>query len=68
MFGVGIAIVLQVLVIHTPVGPAVFQTVPLTPAEWARILALSSTVLIADEIRKLYGWWRRRRAQDRAIG
>ncbi|MFO7638065.1 MAG: HAD-IC family P-type ATPase [bacterium] len=60
LLGVGIAVVLQVLVIHTPVGPMVFGTVPLSAGDWLRVLALSSSVLVVDEIRKLYGWLRRR--------
>jgi Ca2+-transporting ATPase len=60
LLGIAIAVVLQVLVIHTPVGPLVFGTVPLSLVDWLRIVALASSILLADEARKLIGRLRRR--------
>ncbi len=53
LVGILTAVALQVLVIHTPVGPTVFGTVPLSLADWARILTLSGSILAVDEMRKL---------------
>ncbi len=55
LLGVLVAIVLQLLVIYTPVGPLVFGTVPLGPADWLRIVALAGSILVIDELRKLIG-------------
>ncbi len=55
LLGVLVAIALQVLVIYTPVGPLVFGTVRLGPWDWLRIVALASSILVADELRKLIG-------------
>ncbi|MFO7676496.1 MAG: HAD-IC family P-type ATPase [bacterium] len=60
LLGIAVAVVLQVLVIHTPVGPLVFGTVPLSLGDWLRIVALASSILLADEARKLIGRLRRR--------
>ncbi len=66
LFGVLAAIALQLLVLYTPVGPAVFGTVPLGPGDWLRIVALASSILLADELRKLIG--RRRRPRSKVAG
>jgi len=59
LLGILAAVALQLLVIYTPLGPAVFQTVPLSVVDWLRVLALASSILIADEVRKLIGRLRR---------
>jgi magnesium-transporting ATPase (P-type) len=43
---------LQVLVVHLPVLNAAFGTEPLGIAEWAAAVAIASSVLWADELRK----------------
>jgi P-type Ca2+ transporter type 2C len=53
--GVGIAIVLQVAVIHTPIGHLLFDTVPLSLFDWALIVLVSSSIWIADEVFKRLG-------------
>lgn len=58
--GIIVAVSLQLLVMYTPVGPAVFGTVPLGLADWLRIVALAGSILLVDELRKLFS--RRRRA------
>ncbi|NND73715.1 MAG: cation-translocating P-type ATPase [Ilumatobacter sp.] len=57
---VAVTVVLQVAVVH--VGPLnrAFDTVPLDGRRWAICLALASSVLVADEIRKLVVRMRRR--------
>ena len=49
---VGGSVLGQLGVIYFPPLQAVFQTVPLSLGDWARVLAVASTVLIADELRK----------------
>ncbi|MFN0184305.1 MAG: cation-translocating P-type ATPase [Aquabacterium sp.] len=55
---VGLAVALQVAVVHLPVLNLAFATVPLTPGQWALCAGMASTVLWASELRK---WLRRRR-------
>jgi P-type Ca2+ transporter type 2C len=54
-FGIGLAAVLQVLAVHTVFGQSVFKTVPLSLADWAAVLAVSSSILLVDEILKALG-------------
>ncbi len=54
-FGICLAAVLQVLAVHTGFGQSVFKTVPLTLSDWGAILAVSSSILIVDEILKALG-------------
>lgn len=49
---VGGSVLGQLAVVYFPPLQAVFQTVPLSLADWSRILAVASTVLLADEARK----------------
>jgi Ca2+-transporting ATPase len=51
--GVGAAVLLQIGAIHTPIGHWMFGTVHLTGFDWLLILAVGSTIWIADEIFKL---------------
>ncbi|MDJ0767336.1 MAG: cation-translocating P-type ATPase [Ilumatobacter sp.] len=48
-----VTILLQVAVVHLPFMQTAFDTAPLGFGEWAIVIALASTVLWADEIRKL---------------
>jgi Ca2+-transporting ATPase len=52
LMGVGAAAALQVMVVHAPFMQKLFHTVPLS--DWALIVAVSSSVLWADELRKLF--------------
>ncbi len=52
--GLTVAVGLQVLVVHLPGLNTLFHTVPLTLAEWGLIIVVASTVLWADELRKLW--------------
>ncbi len=47
-----ISVLLQFIVIYTPLNKA-FGTVPLTPADWLLIVAVSSTLYFILEIRKM---------------
>ena len=54
LFGaIGLSLVLQVLVVHVPFLNQAFGTVPLSPIDWALCLAIASSVLWAEELRKL---------------
>jgi Ca2+-transporting ATPase len=46
-------VLLQVAVVHVPFLQRAFDTAPLDAVEWTLCLALASSVLIVDEIRKL---------------
>jgi P-type Ca2+ transporter type 2C len=50
--GIGVAIVLQLLVVYMPMGHLLFGTEPLTALDWLLILVVSSSILIVDEILK----------------
>ncbi len=52
VYAIGITLILQLLVIYTPIMQTAFQTVPLSLAEWGVILPLASTTLIAMELLK----------------
>lgn len=48
-------VTLQVAVVHIGLLNRAFETTPLTPAQWATCWGLASSVLLADELRKLIG-------------
>jgi Ca2+-transporting ATPase len=50
---VGLSLALQVLVVHLPPLNAAFGTVPLNLGDWAVCAVMASSVLWADELRKL---------------
>jgi Ca2+-transporting ATPase len=49
----------QLAFLYVPPLQWIFRTVPLTAAEWVRILAVAATVIVVVEIDK---WMRRRKA------
>lgn len=51
--GMAISIVFQVIVVQTPLGNTIFQTVPLSLTHRGVIVIVSSSVLWLDELRKL---------------
>jgi Ca2+-transporting ATPase len=53
-----LTVLLQVAVVHLPPLNRAFDTDPLDAQQWLICVVLSSTVLIADEIRKLFVRWR----------
>ena len=58
---IALSLLLQVLVVYVPVLNAAFGTAPLAAADWVLCIALASTVLWADELRKLVSRARRGR-------
>ncbi|MGB0126343.1 MAG: calcium-translocating P-type ATPase, PMCA-type [Rhodocyclaceae bacterium] len=53
---VGAVVALQVLVVHWPPAQEVFNTTALAPTDWVVALAVASSVLVLDELRKLALW------------
>ena len=49
----GVVIILQVGALYTAVGQKFLHTVPLTILEWGMILAVASSIVVVEEIRKL---------------
>jgi magnesium-transporting ATPase (P-type) len=50
---IGVSLALQVLVVQAPFLNRAFSTTPLSGAEWAACTAIASSVLWADELKKL---------------
>lgn len=53
--GVGLAILLQVLVVHTSVGQTLFGVTALSAMDWFWIVLTSSSIWVADELLKRLG-------------
>lgn len=53
--GVGAAVLLQVAVVHTPIGQALFGTTALSAMDWLWIVLASGSIWVVDEILKLLG-------------
>jgi P-type Ca2+ transporter type 2C len=47
------SVTLQILAVHTPFIQTVLGTAPITLGDWGRIVLLTSSILVVDEIRKL---------------
>ena len=60
-FAIVTSILAQLAVIYAPGLSWIFQTEPLTVAEWAKIIVMSLSVILVVEIDK---WFRRRRGRD----
>jgi len=59
--GLALSIVLQAAVLYWPPLNLLFRTVPIAPVDLLPIVAVASTVLWAEELRKSLVRWRRRR-------
>jgi Ca2+-transporting ATPase len=53
LVAVGSSVACQVAAVYLPLLQSVFHTVPLSFADWTRVLTVSSSVLLVDELRKL---------------
>ncbi len=53
LIGLGAAVGLHLIVIYTGFGQAIFQTTSLRLLDWGIILAVSGSVLLVDELRKI---------------
>ena len=56
----GIVIALQVGALYTAIGQKLLHTVPLSLSEWGMILAIASSIIVVEEIRKLVYRFHRR--------
>ena len=59
LFGVGAAVLLQVLAVQTGPGNLVFGTVPLGAFDWLLIVLVTSSIWVVDELLKLTGLYDR---------
>lgn len=59
LIGVGGAVVLQMIVIYWTPAEIIFNTAPLSATDWVLILAVSSSIMVVDEILKAFGVHRR---------
>jgi Ca2+-transporting ATPase len=55
LLGVGVAILLQIGAVQSPIGQLLFGSVDLTAADWLLIVLVSSSIWVADELHKLTG-------------
>jgi Ca2+-transporting ATPase len=51
--GIGLAILLQAMVIYAPPFQKVFYTVPLDLGDWGVVILMAGAILVAEELRKL---------------
>ncbi|MBI2906089.1 MAG: HAD-IC family P-type ATPase [Chloroflexi bacterium] len=54
VLGIGVAVVLQLIVIYIPPVGEVFHTVPLALEDWGAVVLVAGSVFIAEEIRKRF--------------
>lgn len=50
----GIVVILQLLAIYTPIMNTFLKTVPLNYSDWILAISVSSSILLVEEIRKLF--------------
>ncbi len=55
LMGVGMAVLLQLVAVHTPVGQMLLGTTGLLWTDWLLIILVSSSIWLSDEILKLLG-------------
>ena len=49
-----LVITLQILAVYTPFLQTVLRTVPLSPGEWLLIIAVASSIIVVEEVRKFF--------------
>jgi len=59
LLGIGLAIILQISVVHFPLGQMLFKTTGLGFSDWMLIVLVSSSIWVADELYKLIGIYRK---------
>jgi Ca2+-transporting ATPase len=55
LLGVGVAILLQIGAVHSPIGQMLFGTTGLVLGDWLLIVLVSSSIWVADELLKRLG-------------
>ena len=63
LYAVGGSLIMQMLVIYFPPFQAIFQTESISFLDILTLLAIASTVLLQDEIRKTIRRYRKQRKQ-----
>jgi Ca2+-transporting ATPase len=59
LVGVGVAVLLQIGAVHSPIGQLLFGTTGLAFGDWAVIVSVSSSIWVADELFKMVGFYGR---------
>jgi magnesium-transporting ATPase (P-type) len=62
LLGVGLAILLQILAVHSSIGQMLLGTTGLSAMDWLRIVLVSGSIWVADEFLKLLGAYGKPRA------
>lgn len=57
LLGVGIAIILQIGAVQSPIGQMLFGTTGLSLGDWLLIVLVSSSIWVADELFKFMGFY-----------
>jgi len=58
-----VTVSLQMLAVYTPFLQEILHTVPLTLSEWVMIIAVATSIVWVEEIRKLFYRWKQKGAQ-----
>ncbi len=66
LVGVGAAILLQIVAVHTPIGHRLLGTTGLSWTDWLLIVLVSGSIWVADEILKRLGVYGKPRRRDEA--
>lgn len=53
--GIGLAILLQLMVVYLPIFQKLFYTVPLGMDDWAVVILVAGSIFVAEEVRKAIG-------------
>ncbi len=59
LFGISLAIILQIIAVQTPVGHTIFGTTSLSIKNWLMVVLVSSSIWITDELLKLIGIYKK---------
>jgi len=62
IIGLIIAVALQLTAVYTPFMNMILRTTPLSLSDWLIIIPISASVILVDEIRKLFARYQRRMA------
>ena len=52
LVAISVCLLLQFILIYTPIGQALFRTVPLSPFDWALIVGISTSIICIEEVIK----------------
>ena len=66
LLGVGVAAILQIGAVESPVGQMLFGTTGLAPVDWLLIILVASSIWVADELFKVMGFYGRPEKREAA--